>query len=370
MKTLFRLFLLVLLLAVAGGAWLWREARTFLDTPAGHPGEEVIFDVPPGAHLTKIADELAARGLITSARNFVLLARWKKQENCLQAGRFALEGGWRPEQVLEALVNGRPVLQRVTVPEGLTWWQTGRLLENEGLVNFEAFREAITDPDFLRHYGIPFATAEGFLMPDTYLLKPPETPEAPGTSGEEAAAARKAQARAVTGRMIDNFWRKAAPLWPDAAGREGVAARPPADQLKKWVTLASIVEKETGIPAERARVAGVYENRLARGMLLQADPTVIYGLGPAFDGNLRRAQLDDAANPYNTYQRQGLPPGPISSFGTAALAAAIRPEQHGFLYFVAKTDGGEHQFSATLQEHNRAVRDYLRQRRAARRGTP
>ena len=369
MKTLLRLFLLLLVVAAAGGYWLWREARDFLDTPAGEPGREVIFDVSPGARLNRIADDLAARGLITSARNFILLARWKKQENRLQAGRFALEGGWKPEQVLEALVNGRPVLQRVTVPEGLTWWQTGRLLESEGLVRFEDFREAVTDPEFLRHYGIPFASAEGFLMPDTYLLKPPD-PLAEAGDAEAASAARRAQARAVAGRMIDNFWRKAAPLWPEGAGREGVAARPAPPELRKWVTLASIVEKETGIPAERARVAGVYENRLGRGMLLQADPTVIYGLGPTFDGNLRRSQLDDAANPYNTYQRPGLPPGPIASFGTAALGAAIRPERHGYLYFVAKTDGGEHQFSATLQEHNRAVREYLRQRRAARRGTP
>lgn len=369
MKTFFRFMLLLVIVAAAGAFWLWREAQTFLDTPAGRPGEQVIFDVPPGAHLNRIADELASRGLITSARNFVLLARWKKQENRLQAGRFALEGGWKPERVLEALVNGRPVLQRVTVPEGLTWWQTGRLLESEGLVRFEDFREAVTDPEFLRHYGIPFATAEGFLMPDTYLLKPPDA-AAQAAGGDAAQTAAKAQARAVAGRMIDNFWRKAAPLWPEGGGREGVAARPGAPELRKWVTLASIVEKETGIPEERARVAGVYENRLGRGMLLQADPTVIYGLGPAFDGNLRRSQLDDAANPYNTYQRAGLPPGPIASFGTAALAAAIRPEQHDFLYFVAKNDGGEHQFSATLQEHNRAVREYLRQRRAARRGTP
>ncbi|MBD5647787.1 MAG: endolytic transglycosylase MltG [Desulfovibrio sp.] len=369
MKTLLRLFIIFLIVAAVAVFWVWREAQDFLGTPAGKPGEQVIFDVAPGAHLNKIAEELAQRGLITNARNFVLLARWKKQENRLQAGRFALEGGWKPEQVLEALVNGKPVLQRVTVPEGLTWWQTGRLLENEGLVRFEDFREAVTDPAFLRHYGIPFATAEGFLMPDTYLLKPPD-PSAEAAGGETAAAAAKAQARAVAGRMIDNFWRKAAPLWPEGAGREGVAARPPVPELQKWVTLASIVEKETGIPEERARVAGVYENRLGRGMLLQADPTVIYGLGPSFDGNLRRSQLDDAANPYNTYQRPGLPPGPIASFGTAALGAAIRPEQHGFLYFVAKTDGGEHQFSATLQEHNRAVHEYLRQRRAARRGTP
>ncbi|MDE6735546.1 MAG: endolytic transglycosylase MltG [Desulfovibrio sp.] len=369
MKIFFRFMLLFILVAAAGGVWLWHEAQVFLETAAGQPGEQVIFDVAPGAHLNKIADDLQKRGLITSARNFALLARWKKQENRLQAGRFALESGSRPEAVLEALVNGRPVLQRVTVPEGLTWWQTGRLLENEGLVRFEDFREAVTDPEFLRHYGIPFATAEGFLMPDTYLLKPPDAGAA-AAGGEAAAQAARAQARAVAGRMIDNFWRKAAPLWPGGAGREGVAARPPGPELRKWVTLASIVEKETGIPEERARVAGVYENRLGRGMLLQADPTVIYGLGPTFDGNLRRSQLDDAANAYNTYQRAGLPPGPIASFGTAALNAAIRPEQHGYLYFVAKTDGGEHQFSATLQEHNRAVREYLRQRRAARRGTP
>ena len=369
MKTLLRLCLVILLAALAGGAWLWREARTFLDTPSGEPGQRQIIDVPPGARLNRIADELAARGLITSARNFILLARWKKQDNRLQAGRFALEGGWRPEQVLEALVNGQPLLQRVTVPEGLTWWQTGRLLEKEGLLRFEDFREAISDPEFLRHYGIPFATAEGFLMPDTYLLKPPVSPTQQA-AGETAEAAARAQARVVAGRMIDNFWRKTAPLWPDGGGHQGLAARPPAAALKKWVTLASIVEKETGIPQERARVAGVYENRLGRGMLLQADPTVIYGLGPAFEGDLRRVHLEDAANPYNTYQRAGLPPGPISSFGTAALAAAIAPEKHDFLYFVARTDGGEHQFSTTLQEHNRAVRDYLRQRRAAPRGKP
>ncbi|MDE5879785.1 MAG: endolytic transglycosylase MltG, partial [Desulfovibrio sp.] len=308
-KTLLRLVIVVLIVAAVPVFWVWREARDFLDTPAGKPGEQVIFDVAPGARLNRIAEELAARGLITNARNFVLLARWKKQENRLQAGRFALESGSRPEQVLEALVNGKPVLQRVTVPEGLTWWQTGRLLESEGLVRFEDFREAVTDPEFLRHYGIPFATAEGFLMPDTYLLKPPDATAQSAGSEDAAASARRAQARAVAGRMIDNFWRKAAPLWPEGAGREGVAARPAPAELKKWVTLASIVEKETGIPEERARVAGVYETRLGRGMLLQADPTVIYGLGPSFDGNLRRSQLDDAANPYNTYQRPGLPPG-------------------------------------------------------------
>ena len=203
---------------------------------------------------------------------------------------------------MDALVNGKPVLFRITVPEGLTWWQTGRLLEEAGLVRFADFRDVVTDPDFLRHYGIPFATAEGFLMPDTYLLKKTDEPD---------DAQFKAQARAVAGRMVDNFWRKTAAVWPGKA-------RPKPDDLKKWVILASVVEKETAIDAERPRVAGVYRNRLARQMLLQADPTVIYGMGPAFDGNLRRKDLDDPNNPYNTYQRPGLPPGPICSFGTAA----------------------------------------------------
>ena len=297
----------------------------------------------PGARLDQVAAHLAHQGLVTDARRFGYLARYKHWENRLQAGRFALNTGWTPDKVLDTLVNGQPVLFRVTVPEGLTWWQTGRLLEDAGLARFEDFRQVIMDPDFLRHYGIPFATAEGFLMPDTYLLK-------------KADVLDLAQARAVAGRMVDNFWRKAAGLWPDGK-------KPDAATLKTWVILASVVEKETAVEDERPRVSGVYQNRLQKNMLLQADPTVIYGLGPAFDGNLRKSQLDDAANPYNTYQRPGLPPGPICSFGLTALAAAIHPEAHKYLYFVAKTDGGEHVFSTNLNDHNKAVRQYLQNRR-------
>ena len=324
MKTFLRLVGLLLLLTVAGGGWLAWEAHHFLTTPPAASGENVFFDVTPGAR-------------------FGYLARYKHWENRLQAGRFALNTGWTPDKVLDTLVNGQPVLFRVTVPEGLTWWQTGRLLEDAGLARFEDFRQVIMDPDFLRHYGIPFATAEGFLMPDTYLLK-------------KADVLDLAQARAVAGRMVDNFWRKAAGLWPDGK-------KPDAATLKTWVILASVVEKETAVEDERPRVSGVYQNRLQKNMLLQADPTVIYGLGPAFDGNLRKSQLDDAANPYNTYQRPGLPPGPICSFGLTALAAAIHPEAHKYLYFVAKTDGGEHVFSTNLNDHNKAVRQYLQNRR-------
>lgn len=327
--------------ALAGyAAW---QAKLFLETPPTTPGAEVLFDVEPGTPFARVARQLADRGIITDARKFGWLARYKDWDNRLQAGRFALHTGWMPEKVLEQLVNGQPVLYRITLREGLAWWETARALEEAGLVRFDDFSDVIHESAFLRHYGIPFPSAEGFLMPETYLLKKADAPD-------------RAAARAVAGRLVDTFWQKTASLWPDGQ-------KPKAADVRRALILASVVEKETGIPAERARVAGVYTNRLERNMLLQADPTVIYGLGPAFNGNLKRLHLNDPSNPYNTYQRLGLPPGPICSPGTAAIRAALAPERHNFLYFVAKTDGGEHDFSHTLEEHNRAVRRYLDNRK-------
>ena len=195
-----------------------------------------------------------------------------------------------------------------------------------------------------RHYGIPFDTAEGFLMPDTYLIKTPLEGETLG----------KKQAWSAAGRIVDNFWRRTGPLWG--------SPRPARDVMRNAVILASIVEKETASPGERPRVAGLYQNRMDRGMLLQADPTVIYGLGPAFSGNLTRADLSDDKNPYNTYRHPGMPPGPICSFALSALSAALHPEKHDFLYMVAITDGGAHEFTTNLTDHNRAVRRYLQNR--------
>jgi UPF0755 protein len=339
-RTLFFLFLCV----IVGGLWIWHETSVFLHTAQEQPGRLVYFDIVPGATIGAISEQLVAKGLLSDAGKFRLLARWKKLDHRLQAGRFALNSGWIPERILDELANGRPILSRVTVPEGLTWRQTGRILADAGFVVFEDFCNIITDPVFLRHYGIPFATAEGFLMPDTYLLKKPDAPDAVHT-------------RAVAGRMVDNFWRKAAEIWPNGA-------KPTAGDLKEYVILASVVEKETGRGEERARVAGVYRNRIAKGMPLQADPTVIYGLGENFDGNLSRVQLDDADNPYNTYQRPGLPPGPICSFGAAELKAAVSPDSHEYLYFVAESDGGAHVFSTNLADHNKARRRYLERRKA------
>ncbi len=346
-----RTCLLVLLLIVLGaGGWAAWQAKTFLDSPADAvSGKDAYVDVTPGATLPRIAAQLQEKGVITDAFKFCLLARWRKLDTGLQAGRFLLRTDWLPEKVLETLVFGRPVLTRVTIPEGLTWWQTARILADKGFAPYEDMVKVMHDPAFLRHYGIPFDSAEGFLMPDTYLLKTP---------GEDTAKDPK-QAWKVCGRLVDTFWERSAKVWPGGK-------KPSCDALRQAVILASIVERETAVPAERARVAGVYTNRLKKNMLLQADPTVIYGLGEKFTGNLTRAMLKDEKNPYNTYVKPGLPPGPICSFSISCLKAALNPEEHRYLYFVAVTDGGEHYFSSSLSEHNQAVRRYLQNRRARR----
>jgi len=210
-------------------------------------------------------------------------------------------------------------------------------LEKQGFCRAVDFTSVIHDPKFLQHWGIPFSSAEGFLYPETYLIPKPRELNA------EAA-------RSVANRLVGMFWQQVDRLWPEG--------RPSSTELKRLVTLASIVEKETSVPEERARVAGVYSNRLRIGMLLQADPTVIYGMGRTFSGRLLFRHLEDDKNPYNTYRRPGLPPGPICSFGAAALEAAKNPEDHKFLYFVATGRNGGHTFSKSLKEHNRAVQEY------------
>ncbi len=346
MKIVLRLFAFLLLVALMGLGYVFWQAKLFLETPMQSHGSDVnvvMFDVVPGTSFQQVAKTLEEKGLIADSLKFRILARYKKLDHKLQAGRFKLDTGMLPETILQELILGKAILHRVTIREGLTWWQTGKLLEEHGFVRFEDFAAVVKDPAFLRHYGIPFKNAEGFLMPDTYLLKKEDIPD-------------KDAARAIAGRLVDTFWAKMAPYWPDKK-------KPDATKLREIVILGSIVEKETGIASERGRVAGVYANRLRIKMPLQADPTIIYGLGPSFNGNLRRKHLDDASNIYNTYKHGGLTPGPICSPGVAAMRAAITPEQHKFLYFVAITDGGAHAFSKTLSEHNKAVREYLRNRK-------
>ena len=343
-KILRSVLLIVFLCAAAAAAWCGWEAYTFLNTAPETPGQDAYFDVTPGMTVSRAAAGLKGKNVITDPFKFRLLARYRKAGGKLKTGRFLLNTGYELDQVLNELISGKPVLTRVTIPEGLTWWQTAAVLEQAGLCTARDFADVVRDPEFLRHYGIPFDSAEGFLMPDTYLIKTPLEGEVLG----------KKQAWAAAGRIVDNFWRRTAPLWG--------SPKPAKETMQKAVILASIVEKETARPDERPRVAGLYQNRMDKNMLLQADPTVIYGLGPSFSGNLTRANLNDDRNPYNTYRRPGMPPGPICSFALSALSAALHPEKHGFLYMVAVTDGGAHEFTTNLADHNRAVRRYLQNR--------
>ena len=330
------LLVLVLLVLAAVGYAAW-DAWHFLHTAPQEVGKSVVVNIEPGSTLADVAVQLNEAGVVRDALRFQLLARFQDKGGRLQAGRFLMNTGWLPQKVLDWLVSGRAMLYRVTIPEGLPWWETGRLLEEAGMCHAEDFAAVVHDADFLAHWGIPFTSAEGFLYPDTYFFPQPQ-------------ALDMEAARAAAGRLVDTFWKRAAELWPDG--------RPDPQTLRHVLTLASIVEKETAVPAERARVAGVYANRLKKNMLLQADPTVIYGLGPEFSGPLLRRHLEDGNNPYNTYKQPGLPPGPICSPGAAALKAALEPEEHTFLYFVANGRDGSHVFSSTLSQHNRAVREY------------
>ncbi len=318
---------------LASSAYIAVKAVTFLRVPPETPGQEIFITVEPGATFYEVAEDLHAKGLIRNVQYFRLLARWKKALGSIQAGEFSLNTGWLPQRILETLVSGQPILYKLAIREGLTWWETAKIVEEAGYADVEDFARVIRDKDLLARHKVPFDTAEGFLFPETYLLKRPG----------------KKDARPIVELLLKTFWERAAKVWDKGEVN--------ATELGRTVILASMVEKETGVASERPRVAGVYVARLARNMLMQCDPTVIYGLGTAFDGNLTQKHLQDAANPYNTYRRAGLPPGPICSPGLASLKAAALPEVHDYLYFVSRNDG-THYFSKNLAEHNRAVREY------------
>lgn len=328
-----RLLSLLVLMVLAGAVFVAWHAHRFLTVPPESPGRETTVRVDQGMSFDAIAGLLHKEGVITDPLAFKLLARFSKQDVRLKAGEYLLSTGYTPQKILDLLVSGQAILYKVSVPEGLTMRQIARLVEQAGLGSVESFDRAARDKELLAKYAIPSENPEGFLFPETYLFT-----KKPGND-----------ARQVVEAMFGQFQKAAAKAWPQGA--------PTGKELYDAVILASIVEKETGQSGERGKIAGVFANRLGKKMLLQTDPTIIYGLGEKFDGNLKRVHLDDPKNPYNTYQHPGLPPGPICNPGLEALKAAANPESHDYLYFVSKNDG-THYFSKTLEEHNGAVVKY------------
>lgn len=304
----------------------------FLAVPAGNGKNVRILSFEKGATPRRIAGELEAAGLITSARLFVFHARLHGEAERLKAGEYQFSDVMKPAEILRKLVTGEVYAQPFAVPEGYSMYQVAELLEGKEMFSRERFLAAATDPSFLAELGIQSSSIEGYLYPSTY------------------AVTRSMDEKDLIRAMVSQFEKIYAVGFAEEARRRGISRH-------QVVTLASMIEKEAVSPAERPLISSVFHNRLAKGMRLQSDPTAVYGVR-AFGGNVTRQDILRNTS-HNTYRIAGLPPGPIGNPGRDALAAALNPAATGYFYFVARRDGTHH-FSATLEEHNEAVRRYLK----------
>ncbi len=319
----------LLAIAMLGALLVVAWASLSPGPPLPREGASVV--IREGDGVAEIARRLEAAKLVRSALLFRMQARLSGHDRTMQPGTYRFGSAATMTAILERLAAGVPPVE-VTIPEGLTVREIAALLAERGLAGVDALLCLAEDPEFLLAAGVLGPQLEGYLFPDTYRF-------APGTDGADVLAT-------MVRRFHERF---------DADRHRRAAER--GLTVNQVLTLASIIEKETGKPDERPLIAAVFANRLRIGMPLQSDPTVIYGL-PAFDGNLTRAHLAHPS-PYNTYVVAGLPPGPIANPGLAAIDAALAPAESSALYFVSRNDGS-HAFSATLAEHNRAVARFQR----------
>ena len=320
--------------AYQGVQWLMQPA-------ASETGDDTvrIVDIPAGATFRQVATLLKNEHLITNYWFFRLLGKLESADRRIIPGEYALHPGMRPTEILSDLVNGRVVLHPVTIPEGYTVAQIAELLGQKDIADQGELTRLTHDREFIRSLSLDVSSLEGYLFPNTYRF------------------ARRTDPKEVLRTLVAGL-RQA--LTPDLYQR----AKDLNLSLHQVLTLASVIEKETGVREERELVSAVFHNRLRRKLPLQSDPTVIYALD-GFDGNLRARDLS-LDSPYNTYRFPGLPPGPIASPGLQAIRAALYPAATNYLYFVSRNDGS-HYFSSTLEEHNRAVDKY--QRRPPRRSS-
>ncbi len=323
--------LLLLGLAAAGGAawWAWRVLHT--PVPPATPGAVVV--VPPGESFRAVTQRLHDAGVLAHPFLLRVYARYAGGDRSVRSGEFRFADPISPVAVLALLQSSADTGRQVTIPEGLTAAQIAALLEERGYGGRDVFRCAMEDPRLLLEFALPASGVEGFLFPDTYSFDLTTAP------------------LEIIRTMLQHFRTQSASL---AAQREAAGMSELA-----MVTLASVIERETGHPDERPLISGVFHNRLRIGMPLQSDPTVLYARGDG-RGPITRGDLA-APHPYNTYVVRGLPPGPIANPGRAALEAAVAPAQTRALYFVSRNDGS-HVFSDTLEQHNRAVRRFQPQR--------
>jgi UPF0755 protein len=322
------LILLAILAALGAAAWLYRFAHEPLPLKA----DPTEFTVSPGSSLRAATRQIVRAGVDMPHWAFEAIARIAAKPTDIKAGTYELRAGATPLDLLGKLVRGDFALAEVKLIEGWTFRQVRAALDGHAKIRHDT--AGLPDAELLRRLELPIAHPEGWFFPDTYVFP---------RGASDIEILRQAY-RAMEKRL-------------GAAWAERPAEAPFGSPYEALI-LASIVEKETGHPDDRAMVAAVFNNRLRLGMKLQADPTVIYGLGTSFDGNLRKRDLL-ADTPYNTYTREGLPPTPIAMPGRASIEATLRPPTSDALYFVARGDGSS-EFSRTLEDHNRAVTKYQR----------
>jgi UPF0755 protein len=333
------LIILIAIVALAGGAGYemirWFEAPALSESD--HPPSKTVV-IPEGAAFQQVATMLEQEQLIKSRSAFLWLGKAQEAERKIRPGEYEFNPAMAPAEILSKLLAGRVVLHAITIPEGYTITQIADVLDEHRITNRAEFVRLAFDKPFIKTLGISADTAEGYLYPDTYRF------------------ARPTAAKDIIKTMVEQLGHVLTQEWQARAKDIHLT-------VHEVLTLASVIEKETGAGDERPHISSVFHNRLKKRIPLQSDPTVIYGL-QNFDGNLHKKDLSNPS-PYNTYRWAGLPPGPIANPGAQSIRAALFPVPSAYLYFVSKNDG-THQFSATLVEHNKAVEKY--QKRPFRRG--
>lgn len=331
MKKLLAAIVVAALIGAAVAGALVYELVRYAHTPVETIREPVVVEIERGRSFNAVIRDLEDKDIVDDRLRWTLIARYTGHDETMRYGEYRIRPGMTPMDIMNRFSRGKVVLHRVTLPEGFTMENIAARLEAAGLCDRDTFMRLATDEPFVESLGIPAATVEGYLFPDTYFF--------------EKNPSEKAVIRAMVERFHETFRGE----WEARAAQLGFS-------IHDVVTLAAIIEKETALDRERAIVSSVFHNRLARNMRLESDPTVVYGLED-FDGRIRTRHLRENT-PYNTYVHRGLPPGPIASPGFASLHAALYPAETDYLFFVAKS-GREHHFSETYEEHRRAVEKYI-----------
>lgn len=326
---LIKLLGILLIVVSFGSAWFYMDIKQFLTSPlqVGEGGAD--YTVKPGVNLKQIAKSLHQARVLRHPNYFVLLGKWRGGDK-VHAGEYFIAPGTTPGQFLEQVIAGKVAQYPLTLVEGWTFEQVLAAVNAHEKLSHSL--KGLSNKEVMQRLGWPEQHPEGRFYPDTYRF--------PGGTSDIQFLRRAYQAMED---YLQLSWQTRSRNLPFTTAYEALI-------------MASIVEKETALPVERKQIAGVFIRRLEQGMRLQTDPTVIYGLGKAYDGNLRRRDLT-TDNPYNTYMRKGLPPTPIAMPGKESIDAVLHPQRGNALYFVARKDGS-HQFSDTLEEHNKAVQTY------------